>query len=292
MSLLAYARLVRLPNAFTALADIALGAAVASHYVAVDWAAVAWLAAASACLYSAGMVWNDYFDIAQDRAERPHRPLPSGAIRRSTAGRLGAVLLAGGVTCAAAVGVDSVIVAAAIVGAVLAYDGPLKRTPLGPVAMGSCRFLNVLLAFSWSPVDWGVRLHIASIVGVYIVGVTWFARTEARHSDRRQLLLATTPIGLALAAALLLPLHHSEGGAPSAFPYLLAAFGFFVGLPVERGVRSGRPGAVQPAVKRLVLGLIALDATLAAAFVGLGPAATILLLFIPGWLLAKIVYST
>ena len=34
---------------------------------------------------------------------------------------------------------------------VVAYDGVLKNTPLGPVAMGSCRTLNVLLGMSAAP---------------------------------------------------------------------------------------------------------------------------------------------
>ena len=38
------------------------------------------LAAASALLYSAGMVLNDVFDVELDRQEQPYRPLPSGRI--------------------------------------------------------------------------------------------------------------------------------------------------------------------------------------------------------------------
>ena len=61
---LVFARLTRLPNVFTALADIALAVVVTGaeqfgfHYML--------LATSSACLYTSGMVWNDYFDIEQD----------------------------------------------------------------------------------------------------------------------------------------------------------------------------------------------------------------------------------
>ena len=48
------------------------------------------------CLYCGGMVWNDYFDVEQDRRERPFRPLPSGRIAPSEAVRLGIGLFAGG----------------------------------------------------------------------------------------------------------------------------------------------------------------------------------------------------
>jgi 4-hydroxybenzoate polyprenyltransferase len=77
------AKLVRLPNVFTALADIAVGAlalAVWGAWPAAGGLAFALLFVASACLYSAGMVWNDFFDIEQDRRERPNRPIASGRV--------------------------------------------------------------------------------------------------------------------------------------------------------------------------------------------------------------------
>lgn len=73
---LAFARLVRLPNVFTALADVSIGLVVTGPSIQ----AVASLLGASACLYSAGMAWNDYFDLHIDFVERPERPIPSGAI--------------------------------------------------------------------------------------------------------------------------------------------------------------------------------------------------------------------
>ena len=80
----AYAQLIRLPNVFTALADIALGwlCAVAAGTPAARWPSFLLLMASSACLYSAGMIWNDFFDVEQDQRERPFRPIPSGRISR------------------------------------------------------------------------------------------------------------------------------------------------------------------------------------------------------------------
>ena len=88
---------------------------------------------------------------------------------------------------------------------VLLYDAWLKRTPVGPVAMAACRFLNVILGLTVIPeaaLTDGMRAQVAGVVGVYIIGVTWFARTEATTSQRRQLLAAAVVIGLALALAL------------------------------------------------------------------------------------------
>src|SRR5689334_20957937 len=96
---LAYAQLVRLPNVFTALADITLGA-LAADALPGQWLSFLILLLASACLYCGGMVWNDFFDIEQDLRERPFRPLPSGRVTRGRAALLGTALLAAGVALA------------------------------------------------------------------------------------------------------------------------------------------------------------------------------------------------
>ena len=100
--LLAYAQLVRLPNTFTAMADILLGALAAHAMGALSgrWPAFLCLLAASTLLYWSGMIWNDYFDLDQDRKERPGRPLASGRVALSTAMLLGLVFMAGGLLLA------------------------------------------------------------------------------------------------------------------------------------------------------------------------------------------------
>src|SRR5262245_60146409 len=94
-----YAQLLRLPNVFTAFADILLGALVTGALTARP-AAVGLLLLASGCLYCGGMVWNDYFDLEQDKRERPFRPLPSGKVTPAQAAVLGAALLTAGVLLA------------------------------------------------------------------------------------------------------------------------------------------------------------------------------------------------
>src|SRR6185295_18575835 len=80
------------------------------------------------------------------------------------------------------------LLAAALVGAILLYDGCLKRTWAGPLGMGACRFLNVLLGLAVADHAAGARgVYLGLIVGLYIVGVTWFARTEARASSQSAL---------------------------------------------------------------------------------------------------------
>jgi len=302
---LAFAQLLRLPNVFTAFADIALATAVGAALLptapASFWFASALLALASGSLYLAGMVWNDVFDRAEDAEARAFRPIPSGRVSVRTASILGVSLLALGLVFAGLAGVpgrerwihEPLAFAIAIAVAVLAYDGGLKRTPIGPLAMASCRFLNVLLGLSILPdeaLSTGLRIHLAGIVGVYIVGVTWFARTEEGHSNRRQLIAAALVMVLSLVLALILKAKLAAGTGTVLFPYLLVAFGFFVGLPAMRAIQLPGSREVQAAVKRCVLGLVALDAVLATMFAGL-PALAILLLLPPALVLGKWVYS-
>jgi 4-hydroxybenzoate polyprenyltransferase len=304
--LLAYAQLLRLPNVFTAFADIALGAAVGAAILPsaplAFWIAMALIALASGCLYLAGMVWNDLFDRAEDAAARPFRPIPSGRVSVRSAIVLGVALLAAGLGIAALAGLpgqsewnhEPLAYSIGIAVAVLLYDGGLKRTPIGPVAMASCRFLNVLFGLSLIPdqlLDVELRFHIAGVVGIYIVGVTWFARTEETRSNRRQLVAATIVIALSLVLGLILKAKLPPGSGTFLFPYLLVGFGFLIGRPIARALASPGPGEVQSAIKRAVLGLVVLDAVLATAFAGL-PALAILLLLPPALLLGKWVYST
>src|SRR5438128_10902981 len=89
-----YAQLIRLPNVFTAFADIALGGLCAwgSGASSSTWLVFPLLLLSSACLYSSGMAWNDFFDLAQDSRERPFRPIPSGRISRLDAAMFAGML--------------------------------------------------------------------------------------------------------------------------------------------------------------------------------------------------------
>jgi hypothetical protein len=278
-----YAQLVRLPALPTALADVCLGA-LAVGALPARWLPFLLLALASACLYTGGMVWNDFFDVEQDRRERPFRPIPSGKVSLREAGLFGAGLLAGGVLAALLAGrvlaaqvegarpFAPAALAVGLVAAILLYDARLKRTWAGPLGMGTCRFLNVLLGTALSGTTPGAQaLHLGLVVGLYVVGVTWLARTEARVSSQAALTGAAAVMAAALALALPLAwarLHQPGQTASPLFPYLLVALGFVIGLPVARAINHPVPSRVQEAVKRSLMGLIALDAVLATALVG------------------------
>src|SRR5262245_11737347 len=91
----AWAQLLRIPNVFTALADVIAGALLALHRwpEGDEVLTLIRVCLASACLYSAGMVLNDFFDVEEDTRERPFRPIPSGRVKKETASRVGFGLL-------------------------------------------------------------------------------------------------------------------------------------------------------------------------------------------------------
>jgi 4-hydroxybenzoate polyprenyltransferase len=298
----AYAQLVRLPNVFTAMADIFLGwcAALATGTPLGQWPALLLILGSSSCLYCAGMVWNDFFDVEQDRRERPFRPLPSGRISRRRAGLLATALLSAGLGLSALAGLfgnDPRWLPGSLAGVlalmILLYDAWLKRTWAGPIAMGSCRLLNVLLSFTLAGtgLPGSARIYVALVVGLYIVGVTWFARTEARTSSQPALAGAAVVMLTALVLALAVPVWLDGSSSAVLFPYALVVLGFLVGLPVSRAITLPSPLHVQLAVKRALMGLVILDAVLASAFIG-APGFALLLLLVPVLFLGRWIYST
>ena len=198
---LALLQLVRIPTVFTAMADIFLGFLLTRPSLApVDTFAL--LLAASVCIYWTGMILNDYFDRDVDSQERPGRPIPSGRIPAGSALKLGVMLNVAGLGLAACAGQLSLQIALLLTLCVWLYDGVLKKTPVAPLLMGSCRLFNVLLGASASPTGamwWCPQMHVAIGLGIYVCGLTWFARQEAKTSARPQLISASFVINAGLA---------------------------------------------------------------------------------------------
>jgi 4-hydroxybenzoate polyprenyltransferase len=294
---------LRIPNVFTAVADIAIGGIFAwkSDPEGFGWFAYLLICLSSACLYASGMAWNDFFDVEQDRRERPFRPIPSGRIARRTAAAVAGFLQVVGLLFAVSAcvlhGVPNwtpAAIAMILVGTILMYDGWLKGTAVGPLAMGACRFLNVLFGLSLvsnEAFGWNGRLYLAGVVGIYITGVTWFARTEAATSSTRALTAASGVMLAALCMVLALPTIATQSAPSIVFPYLLVALGFWIGIPIEKAIRKPAPSAVQKAVKRCLIGLVILDAVLATAVAGI-EGLLILVLLLPVLYLGRWIYST
>lgn len=314
-TLRAWGQLVRLPNAFTVVADVsaafllvAQGPQPASRFVCVVLAGIS--------LYWAGMVLNDVFDVEQDREQRPRRPLPAGLIPMGQAKIAGWSLLILGVVLASVSGhipndhfpatwVPTAIgVALAIM--IVAYDGPLKKTVLAPAAMGCCRVLSFLLgaspcisgfaAAAALPADGPLFpkfvIAIAVGFGLYIMGITTIARNEAVGGPSPDLFrgLLFTMIGaavLAFAPRTAVGIFNWNISPRGEFPLLIGMIAFPVILRGLRLVNDPTAAKIQIMVRVGILTMIPLAA--AFAFLGAGAVWGLLVfsLVIPAFLLAR-----
>ncbi|MEV6597873.1 SCO3242 family prenyltransferase [Actinoplanes sp. NPDC051346] len=168
-----FAELVRAPAALSVPGDVVAGAAAAGTLGARS----AGLAAASVCLYWAGMAANDWADRDLDAVERPERPIPSGRVPAPVALGVAAGLTAAGLAVAARSGGSRALaVAVPLAGAVWAYDLRLKNTAAGPAGMAACRALDVLLgASAGNPVR---ALPAATAIAVHTYVLTVLSRHE------------------------------------------------------------------------------------------------------------------
>jgi 4-hydroxybenzoate polyprenyltransferase len=298
-----YLQLVRLPNLFTAAADSLAGWLIVRGSLESPgrWLP---LVLASVAIYAAGIVLNDVFDYEVDLRERPNRPLPSGRVSRRFAAWFGGISLAMGPILASFSGsTTSLIVAVVLAGCVLAYDAGLKRTVLGPEAMGACRGLNLLLGLSQGPEMGGPAAWLVAVgLGLFIVGVTWISRSEVETGKTRGLVAGLGLQGMALIA--LLAACSRPGwfrsidpaspivGSSAAGLLVLLAVGF---LTIRAGVIAYRrpvPETFQRAVKTGVLSLVWLDVAAVAAVRGPSTALVVAALWVPAFLLGKWLYST
>jgi hypothetical protein len=293
-TLLTWLQLCRFAAVFTAMADIFLGYLL-THSEFDSSGDFGLLLGASACLYLAGMVFNDVFDREIDAQERPKRPIPSGRISLGAAVGFGAILVASGLALSWTAGMDSAIVAGLLTACIFLYDGLLKSTVVGPLAMGACRFLNVILGASGGPAVWAMpQLVVAGGLCVYILGVTWFARHEAGTSSRWQLAAAQMTVNGGLVVLMAFVLHWQDDFDRSFRAVLiLGAVGANVNFRLLKAVLSPAPAFVQAAIKTMLLSLIVLDASLV-FFVqeNVLYAMAVVLLLIPATLLGRVLAIT
>jgi 4-hydroxybenzoate polyprenyltransferase len=301
-TLRAYLQLVRLPNVFTAIADVMMGFLIVRRSFDPRSALVEliWI---SCSLYLAGMVWNDVFDRDIDAKERPDRPIPSGRVKLGVAVLLGFALLLSAITVAIKMSTQSsnplpLAITVGIAALVLLYDKWLKHTAIGPLAMGGCRFLNVLLGMSVSENSFhALEWLVAAGLGIYVVGVTLFAKREATQSNRTALFVsvAVMMVGLGLIAAVpkLVVDDWRLGGLPQGWWLFWVVLAAHIVWRCAKAISEPTPLHVQAAVKNCILSIIVIDA--AASMMGSGLnqfAFVILVLIVPATFLGRWIYST
>jgi len=229
------------------------------------------LAASSALLlYCSGLLANDYFDLEEDRRERPSRPLPSGRVRPRSAMLAALVLALGGIGAAYfAGGKWTAMTAAILAGVIFFYDAVGKRIPvLGSIAMGACRGLSAMVgavaAAEGCLHDVSFRTLLPAVgfaVGLtlYIAAVTSVSKKETgadRVGARRFLPVAAMFAWVVATAAG--TLFAMVWWVPSAVLLILAC-GWSISCAASLKGRV-QPGDVQRTIGKLIRALLLMQA--------------------------------
>lgn len=149
------------------------------------------LLAGASLLYIGGMFLNDYCDREIDAEQRPERPIPSGQISANAVRNIASTLLLFGFAAIAWTGLLNndtptkwlpAAFAAGVVLCIVIYDFNHKGNPVAPIFMAACRALlypAVATAFAFSDGIDTYNLIATGAMFVFIMGVTFLARTEA-----------------------------------------------------------------------------------------------------------------
>ena len=300
MKLKPFLKLIRLPNVITAACNSLAGARCAG--VGLNrWPDLLMLALSSMSIYAAGILWNDLFDLEEDRRERPSRPLPSGEVSVRLAWLISILLAVIGVILAALVSLKVGVLAIILLSVVFSYDRWTKKNALGPWNMGLCRGLNLALGLVLKPVArWGVLAVLG--YSIYIAGVTYISRQETKTGEtkglRQGFILLIAGMAMVIAAMLLNSNRTIYGfDIQNDVPLLGGLFILIVLMKRlttvwKTAFAEPRPETIQNVVKTGIINLPLIDFAIVLAVAG--PLATIpiAILFSLARLTARKLYTT
>jgi 4-hydroxybenzoate polyprenyltransferase len=279
---------MRPANIVTAVSDILAGAAMSgiiaysSRLYITD---VLLLVLSTIGLYGGGVVFNDVFDADLDRVERPERPIPSGKVSEMSATWFGSALWVIGIFAAFLVNYTASIIALCIAVASLVYDRWAKHHLFfGPLNMGLCRGLNLMLGVSILPGLLNVYWSLSFIPILYIAAITMISRGEV-HGGRKHVLYAAGFLYVLVIVSIVYISLLRETWLYTLF--YVAIFSAMIFPPLSKAINEPIGKNIGGAVKAGVLALIAMNAAWAAAFGTMTFALLILLLLPLSLLLAK-----
>lgn len=173
--------LARVPNVPTVWTNVLAGWLLAGG--GFGWRLPAAMAGGT-LLYAAGCTLNDAFDEKWDRAHKPDRLIPSGAMSARSVWRLGFAEMAAGVLLFALAAPGAWWLPLLLAAAILLYDLRHKETPWSVVVMGACRALLTLSAGAAALDSAGgppaAVFIAAAALWIYIIALSLLARRETR----------------------------------------------------------------------------------------------------------------
>lgn len=276
-----YLRLMRPANIVTAIADVLAGIAISGYFINGSnsfhlLVPALLLCLSTAGLYGGGVVFNDVFDADLDRVERPERPIPSGLISKTEAATLGSLLLIAGIILAFLVSVASGLLAFFIAICALVYDKWGKHQSfLGPINMGLCRGLNLLLGISIVARELQLCWFLAFVPIIYIAAITMISRGEVHGGSKSTLYIACFLYAVVIASILFF--SYVKETMLFSLVFLLP-FAWMIFKPLIAAIKEPIGRNIGKAVKAGVLALILMNAAWAVTFGALYLAIAIVIL--------------
>jgi hypothetical protein len=263
-----YLRLMRPANIVTSVADVLAGIAISGYFYHLTFTAgcfypIALLCLSTIGLYGGGIVFNDVFDADLDRVERPERAIPSGLVGLREATLLGAFLLLWGIGFAFSYSNHAGAIAIGIAFFALLYNKVSKHYAfVGPLNMGLCRGLNLLLGISivFSAINQFYYLAVVPII--YIFSITMISQGEVHGGNKRNLYIGGVLYAIVIAAILYFSISQ---GQSEAILFLLP-FIWMIYRPLLNAIKDPIGPNIGKAVKAGVISLTLMDAAWAAAF--------------------------
>jgi len=258
---------MRPANVVTSVADVLAGMAIAGYFM--NWSDNFYLPVILLCistigLYSGGIIFNDVFDAELDKTERPERPIPSGLISKNAASIFGGIFFFIGIFAAGFYSPVSRYLAAAIMIACLTYDKWAKHhSILGPLNMGLCRGLNLLLGMSIISSSLETSWFLAIIPIIYIASITMISRGEVHGGSRKMLYFGGLLYAIVISSILIFAYTRQY------FIYALIfviPFALMIYLPLIKAIKNPIGPNIGKAVKSGVIALILMNAAWASAF--------------------------
>jgi 4-hydroxybenzoate polyprenyltransferase len=263
---LIFLRLMRPANIVTSVADVLAGIAISGYFLSGDqeFLPVFLLCLSTIGLYGGGIVFNDIFDADLDRIERPERAIPSGAISKNEATLLGIILLGIGFLAAFAFSLRSGIIAFLILVFALVYNKFSKHHAfLGPLNMGVCRGMNLLLGVSIVSLSLQSLYLLGLIPLIYIFSITMISQGEVHGASKKKLYAGAFLYEIVIGAILFAAFLQQNIFYAALFVVL---FAWMIFKPLFAAIKDPVGKNIGKAVKAGVISLILMDAAWAAAY--------------------------
>jgi 4-hydroxybenzoate polyprenyltransferase len=287
--MISFFRLIRAPNVITSISNVCAGAFIGTSLqeTTPDFWPLLILMTCSALIYANGIIWNDILDLEIDKKLRPKRPLPSGAIKVSTAIYISLVLGVLTIFLSSLISGTAVLLCLATMISAFLYDSWWKHNDwTGSIAMGLCRGLNlsigfcVFASFSFHSEDPHMPeiLFFSVFHFIYIFAITYIGTMQEGKAPTNKIFIS---LGLALLIISFVFFMPEKLYFTAKFILILILIGGIYRIILIYRYRN--PRDIGLTVKYGILSMIPIDAifttTGAVGFWGFLPAILMLLLF-------------